>query len=247
MDADSASGDYEKALDLADDLDFNIEYIDLTEWYQSSPLINLIPPGHPREKIARGNIKCRLRMITHYHLSQLFSGVYLDTDDLSEEYMGFWTKHGDEGDVKVIQHLTKDEVYDLGEYLGVSQSILSAPPGDGLKVTASSAASDQLGMSYTHTDYIMSRFTLAGFDLNGKMSQLDTLAADDLIPELARETGQPEEKVEKVIRQALRTAYKRRYGDNVLHLLPSRTELGLPDFGTDEFNQTYLAAINASR
>lgn len=246
LDADSALGDFGKATDLAIKFDFKLGYLDLTKWYETSPLIGLIPEGHGREKVARGNIKCRLRMISLYHLAQLEGGVYLDTDDLSEEYMGFWTKHGDEGDVKIIQHLTKDEVYDLGEYLGIPESILSAPPGDGLKVTPTSAAEDQLGLPYLMTDYIMSRFVYSGFDHNGSLELMGDPLVNVLINDLATELDRPRAKIEAVIVQALRTAYKRKYGDNVLHLLPSRAELGLPSFGTREFNELYLTVIKSS-
>jgi NH3-dependent NAD+ synthetase len=185
-------------------------------------------------------------MILHMHLAQLFGGVYLDTDDLSEWLMGFWTRHGDEGDIKTLQQLTKDEVYDLGAFMGIPASILNAPPGDGLKVTATSAATDQLGMNYMRCDYVMSRFVFAGFDLNGHKSQLNKRQVRKLIAEIAIEIDQPAEKVTGVIRQALNTAFKRKYGESVIELLPDREELGLPKFATAEFNARYLRAIKKS-
>jgi len=243
LDADSASEDFLKAKDLALAFNFKLEFLDLTGWYLDSPLLGLIPQDHPRTRVAHGNIKCRLRMISLLHLAQLEGGIYLDTDDLSEELMGFWTRHGDEGDVKIIQHLTKDEVYDFGEHLGIPASILNAPPGDGLKVTPSSAAQDQLGLPYLMTDYIMSRFIRAGLDVNGNLDQLELSKFYYLLLAVAVELRQPAEKVDAVLRQALKTAFKRRYGDNVAHLLSSRRELGLPEFGTKAFNELYLAAI----
>jgi len=172
-------------------------------------------------------------MITLYHFAQLNGGVVLDTDDLSEEFMGFWTKHGDEGDIKVIQKLTKDEVYDLAEYLGVPSSILESPPGDGLGVTANNQASDQLGLPYTYIDYIISRFLQNGFDTEGSFEQLRCDKYRQLIDSVAKEISKPIEAVEKILYQSLKTGFKRRYGENVANLLPNRLEMGLPVIGSE--------------
>lgn len=126
LDCDSRKTDLSKAKALANTCNFKLEEINLTEWFKASPLLSKIPKDHSKSKIARGNIKCRLRMIALYHFAQLENGICLDTDDLSEEYMGFWTRHGDEGDTKIIQHFTKNEVYDLGEYLEFPSKILSS-------------------------------------------------------------------------------------------------------------------------
>ena len=47
--------------------------------------------------------------------------------------VGFFTKYGDGGvDISPIADLTKTEVYELGRWLGVPESILTAAPTDGL-------------------------------------------------------------------------------------------------------------------
>lgn len=251
LDVDSAPFDYERAIALAQGFKFPLEVVNLTQWYEASPLHDMPVLAQMEQtakpaRVARGNMKCRLRMITLTMLAQLFGGIYLDTDDLSEELMGFWTRHGDEGDVKIIQHFTKQEVYDLGEYLGVPAIILNSVPGDGLKVTQTSAASDQLGLTYLEIDYVMSTFIQNGLDTNGLIRQLDTHEFKTVADLVANDIQQPAEKVDAVLRQCLRTAFKRRYGDPVAHLLPSRAEFGLPSMGTDEFNSLYLAVIQAA-
>lgn len=67
--------------------------------------------------ISEGNIMARLRMIYLYNLAGLRKGIVLDTDNLTEHYLGFWTIHGDEGDYNPIGGLWKTEVYGLAEYL----------------------------------------------------------------------------------------------------------------------------------
>ncbi|HSV94802.1 MAG TPA: NAD(+) synthase [Spirochaetia bacterium] len=247
LDVHSNPQDLVKAMDLASTLGFNLQFFDLSSWYDSSPLLQLIPPDHPRAKIAQGNIKCRLRMIALYHFAQLYNGIYIDTDDLSEYFMGFWTRHGDEGDVKIIQELTKAEVYDLGEFMNIPYSVLSSKPGDGLGVSVNNLATDQLGLPYMEIDYIISRFLQNGFDSNGQMLQLSKGKYINLMTEVSEEIDRSQQEVHSVLKQCLRTAFKRKYGENVSILLPLRLEMDLPVIGSDEFNELYLNAIKRSR
>ena len=67
--------------------------------------------------ISQGNIKARLRMIYLYHLASNNCGIVLDTDNLSEHYLGFFTIHGDVADFNPIGDLWKTEVYGLAKWL----------------------------------------------------------------------------------------------------------------------------------
>lgn len=65
-----------------------------------------------------GNIKARLRMIYLYNLSSIHRGCVLDTDNRTEHELGFFTIHGDVGDLNCgLIHLWKTEVYELARYL----------------------------------------------------------------------------------------------------------------------------------
>lgn len=68
-------------------------------------------------KLAEGNIKARLRMMYLYNLASLTHGLVMDTDNLTEHYLGFWTIHGDVGDFNPIGGLWKHEVYELARWL----------------------------------------------------------------------------------------------------------------------------------
>lgn len=68
-------------------------------------------------KVALGNIKARLRMMYLYNLAGLCDGLVMDTDNLTEHYLGFWTIHGDVGDFNPIGGLWKHEVYGLAKWL----------------------------------------------------------------------------------------------------------------------------------
>ncbi len=74
-------------------------------------------PKYPQTPIANGNIQARLRMIYLYNLASIHSGVVIDTDNLTEHNLGYWTLHGDVGDVCLLHDLWKTQVFELAEWL----------------------------------------------------------------------------------------------------------------------------------
>lgn len=68
-------------------------------------------------QISQGNLKARIRMMMLYNAASINRGIVIDTDNLSEHYLGFWTLHGDVGDFKPIGNLWKSEVYELARYI----------------------------------------------------------------------------------------------------------------------------------
>lgn len=163
-------------------------------------------------RIARGNVKARLRMVVNYHIARMFNGLVLSTDNLSEFWMAFWTICGDVGDYAMIQKLLKGtELYDLAKYLEVPESVLRAKPDDGLGIAGGDA--DQLGAEYIVIDDIMVSLINKGFDPDGDRAQLENL------PVL---TGYDPELVRQLATRALNGAYKRK-GTVILE----REDLGL--------------------
>ena len=67
--------------------------------------------------IAKGNIQARLRMIYLYNLASMHGGLVMDTDNLTENNLGYFTIHGDVGDFNPIGGLWKTEVFELAEWL----------------------------------------------------------------------------------------------------------------------------------
>ena len=68
-------------------------------------------------RISQGNIKARLRMIYLYNIASVTGGLVMDTDNLTEHNLGFWTIHGDVAAYNPIGGLWKHEVYELCKYL----------------------------------------------------------------------------------------------------------------------------------
>lgn len=89
--------------------------------------------GDPKQtSIANGNIKARLRMIYLYNLASLYHGIVIDTDQLTENSLGFWTIHGDEGDFDIIGDLWKTEVYELADWM-VSEYLIDEREKEAVK------------------------------------------------------------------------------------------------------------------
>ena len=66
--------------------------------------------------VANGNIQARRRMIYLYNLASIYKGIVMDTDNLTENNLGYFTIHGDVGDFNPIGGLWKTEVFKLAEW-----------------------------------------------------------------------------------------------------------------------------------
>ncbi|MBN3534580.1 NAD(+) synthase [Mycoplasma procyoni] len=102
-------------------------------------------------KLAIANIKPRLRMTTLYALAQDKRYLVLGTDNLSEMFLGYFTKYGDGGvDLLPIVQLTKGEVRQMSREIGIPESIILKTPTAGLWDNQSDEA--ELGFSYDDFD-----------------------------------------------------------------------------------------------
>lgn len=106
--------------------------------------------------MALANTRARLRMTTLYYYAGLQGRLVAGTGNKVEDFgVGFYTKYGDGGvDLSPIADLLKSEVYKIGEYLEVPQSIMEAAPSDGLFGDARSDE-DQIGASYPELEWAM--------------------------------------------------------------------------------------------
>ncbi len=106
--------------------------------------------------MALANTRARLRMTTLYYYAGLYKLLVAGTGNKVEDFgVGFYTKYGDGGvDLSPIADLLKSEVYELGKYLEVPESIMNAAPSDGLFGDARSDE-DQIGASYPELEWAM--------------------------------------------------------------------------------------------
>ena len=129
---------------------------DLTPVFESFKA-EVIVEGNPAiVDMALANTRARLRMTTLYYYAGLYKLLVAGTGNKVEDFgVGFFTKYGDGGvDLSPIADLMKSEVYQLGEFLKVPESIMKAVPSDGLFGDARSDE-DQIGASYPELEWAM--------------------------------------------------------------------------------------------
>ena len=202
----------DRGIETCQALGIDHRHIDLTEAYEQvikqefkldAGLINKSVDS----RIRKGNIRARLRMITLYNLAGASQGFVASTDNFSELAAGFWTLHGDVGDVSPIQSLSKSwEVPALAEMQGVPDSVVFAVPTDGLGV--SSSDEDQFGFSYLE-------FDLALFKV---LENVDGVEFENVVSDIV---GFKDDKdkliVDRVIDRIKGTTYKRFNPYNLKH------------------------------
>lgn len=130
--------------------------VDLTPVFDN--LIETLPSVEDEERrmMSLANTRARLRMTTLYYFAALNTYLVAGTGNKVEDFgIGFYTKYGDGGvDLSPIADLLKSEVYELGVYLGVDESIIKAPPTDGLWGD-NRTDEDQIGASYPELEWAM--------------------------------------------------------------------------------------------
>lgn len=106
--------------------------------------------------MALANTRARLRMTTLYYHAGLLGRLVAGTGNKVEDFgVGFYTKYGDGGvDLSPIADLLKSEVYAIGAFLNVPDSIMKAAPSDGLFGDARSDE-DQIGATYPELEWAM--------------------------------------------------------------------------------------------
>lgn len=173
--------------------------------------------------ISQGNIKARLRMIYLYNLASINGGLVMDTDNLTEHYLGFFTIHGDVADYNPIGGLWKHEVYELANYLYTEyyeapfgsdgdkhfalENALNIRPTDGNGVNdlgdmgqiAPEFAHDKNVVAYTKVDDIIKTY----IDFVGRHPEEFGAAMEALYSEYDNNT------VDGVINRIRKTEYKR--------------------------------------
>ena len=145
----------------------NIMYKRILAEIDSKEADNLLEYEKQQTPIANGNIQARLRMIYLYNLASIHKGLVIDTDNLTEHNLGYWTIHGDVGDFNPIGGLWKTEIFELAKWLtiyynfcgekdkaeAISES-LKLQPTAGLGITNSDL--EELGAeSYDQVDGIL--------------------------------------------------------------------------------------------
>lgn len=104
---------------------------------------------YPTEQ-AEINLLPRIRMTTLYFISQSIGGRVVCTDNLSESYIGYSTRWGDNiGDFAPLANYTASEVVAIGDALGLPHDLTHKTPSDGL---CGQTDEDRFGFTYEQLD-----------------------------------------------------------------------------------------------
>ena len=97
------------------------------------------------------NLSPRLRMTTLYGVSQTVGGRVVNTSNLSEAKVGYFTRWGDEcGDMKPLVNLTKSEVVAIGKTMTeIPIDLIEKTPSDGL---SGQSDEEKIGFRYDNLD-----------------------------------------------------------------------------------------------
>lgn len=127
--------------------------VDLTNTFDS--LMSSLPE-YAVTDLSAVNSRSRLRMCLLYAFANAVNYIVVGTGNKVED-MGvcFFTKYGDGGvDVSPIGDLLKTEVYEVANYLQISQQIKTAKPSDDLWTDCRSDE-DQIGATYPELEWAM--------------------------------------------------------------------------------------------
>lgn len=122
-----------QSLDIADDvassLGMEARTVGMTDAFQAFIEAQGDIANTPDVAKYYGNIKARMRMTAIYFAANAKGLLVLGTDNWAETYTGYFTKHGDgAADVFPLSRFTKREVYELGRFLGLPDSVLKVAP-----------------------------------------------------------------------------------------------------------------------
>jgi NAD+ synthase len=166
-----------------------------------------LPTYDPTDKLSRGNLKARVRMVYLYYYANKLTRLVCGSSDKSETMLGYFTKWGDvAADFSPLMDLYKTQVKHLALHVGVPKEIVDKPSTPALWI--GQLAEVELGVKYETLDLIL--YGLEHF-----------MDSDSIAEQLQLTT----ESVSRIKDRWLATEHKRR--------LPLTAKLGYRTVGAD--------------
>lgn len=182
--------DIDDAMVVAKKFGLETQVCDITKALEG--FYKTIPVFDAADKLCKGNIKARTRMIVLYYYANKLNRIVCGSSDKSETMMGYFTKWGDvAADISPIMDLYKSQVRKLAEHLGVPTELAMKPSTPAL--WPKQLAETELGIKYETLDLIL-------FGLERFMN----------IEDIARQLLLEKTLVEKVKKRWLNSEHKRR-------------------------------------
>lgn len=144
--------DIEHAKLVAEKFGIKTETIDITPTLEA--LQKTIPAFDPEDRLCKGNLKARTRMLYLYYYANKFNLIVCGSSDKSETMIGYFTKWGDiAADIAPLMDLYKTQVRKLAKHISVPDDIVSKPPTPML--WPGQTAEEEIGMKYDTLDLIL--------------------------------------------------------------------------------------------
>ena len=116
------------------------------------------------------NLPPRVRMAATYAVSQSVNGRVANTCNLSEDWVGYATRYGDNaGDFSPLSRLTVQEVKAVGRVLGLPDVLVDKVPSDGLQAKTDE---DNLGFTYAVLDRYIREGVIEDQETKKRIDQL---------------------------------------------------------------------------
>ncbi len=164
----SGKDSLEDAMKVVDDTKINYKIFDITDAADS-----YINKFDDMNKLRKGNIFARMRMITLFDHSSLYNALVVGTSNKTELLLGYGTWYGDMAScLNPIGDLYKNQIYQLAKYFGVPSSVIKKKPSADLWVGQSDE--DELGFSYDDADIILYHL----YDLRYSQDEVVSLGFD---------------------------------------------------------------------
>lgn len=123
--------------------------VDITA--MATPVFDRFPEA---DKIRRGNVMARIRMIVLYDQSAAFNGLVIGTGNKTESLLGYTTLYGDSAcAINPLGDLYKTQILQLARAVGVPEPLVGKPPSADL--WDGQTDEDELGFTYDEVDRLL--------------------------------------------------------------------------------------------
>ena len=144
--------DIEDAKRVSEKFGIKTEIIDISNILKA--FYTAIPNFNEQDKVSKGNIKARTRMICIYYYANSQNRIVVGSSDKSETMMGYFTKWSDvAADISPLMDLYKTQVRKLALHIGVPKEIALKPSTPAL--WPNQTAEQELGIKYEVLDLIL--------------------------------------------------------------------------------------------
>ncbi len=146
------SKDIEDAKFVAEKFGLKTQLCDITPVLEC--FYKAIPVFDQADKLCKGNIKARTRMIYLYYYANKLNKIVCGSSDKSETMMGYFTKWGDAAaDIAPLMDLYKTQVRKLAKHIGIPPELAEKPSTPAL--WPDQLAETELGIKYETLDLVL--------------------------------------------------------------------------------------------